>query len=133
LFAALDGVETLCPKRKRSTTSKLEGTLRQVGTNTCYLLDTVGIDLLLFLVSQWWQPTWHDAISWNLEVRRPDFFLDSCRQCRSKRVRKRQVEIAHSCLGSSLSVRWLPDFYAGDGLELPSVYKALSPSDILRR
>lgn len=115
-FAALGGMEMLCPKCRRSTNSKLEGVLRQGGPNTCDLLDNVGISLLLFLGSQWWQSAWHDAISRNLEVRRPDFRLHSCREYRSKCVRKRQVETVHSCLGSSLIVCCIHNFYAGEGL-----------------
>ena len=42
---------------------------------------------------------------WNLEVRRSDFFLDPCWQCCTNFVRKRQVAIAHSCLGCSVFVR----------------------------
>jgi len=46
----LGGVETVCPKHKRNITAQLEGVLRQGGPDTCYVLDIVGISLLLFLV-----------------------------------------------------------------------------------
>jgi hypothetical protein len=81
------------------------------------LLNPVGIDLLLFLVSQWWQPAWLDAISWNLEIRRPDVLLDSRRQCRSKRFRNGQAEIPNPRLGGSLPLRGLSHFHARNGLE----------------
>ena len=112
-------MDSLYPKRSSSISSRLEGVLRHVGANPCCLLDRVGIDLLLFLVSQWWQSAWLDAVSWNLEVRRPDFFLDSCRQRCTEFLRKGQAEIPHSCLGSRLYVGCLSDLYVGDGLETP--------------
>ena len=120
-FAALGSVDSLYPKRSSSISSRLEGVLRHVGANPCCLLDRVGIDLLLFLVSQWWQSAWLDAVSWNLEVRRPDFFLDSCWQRCTEFLRKGQAEIPHSCLGSRLYVGCLSDLYVGDGLERPNL------------
>jgi len=115
-FSSVLGLEELFRQTRTSAAKHMENILRESCVTDRWLLDAVGVELLFFLVSQWWEPAWDDAVIRIVEDTRSSRRLVIPGERHLGSSLQGEMETSNGWLGRCLSFRCVRDLHVGERL-----------------